>query len=368
MKPRKNRSDFASKTYDNLYRYPDRPGWYYRKYSKTKRRTFVYSTGFDDEAEAYKAGVKAFDDWLGAALESGRKKIRDLGRVVLTSKELTKGGKDGPTYQSADNQIMNHIIPHFGYLDPNQMTAARWQLYNVEERKRVYYREGKKDRKTGKREKVPYKRSALANTRKYLIEILRLAFDEGLIEKVPKLKNYDPKPKGPRAIPKDEILRIIRRASRNVKLLAFIMWKQGARPGEVLQYRWDMIDWKDGPTGTIRIPGVITKTGRDRAIPLNSSVSRALRWLYARRGDSPWLFPSEDPGRPYANYRADWDRACARVNLSYEIYNCRDTFITNCLLRGQSETFIGKYCDTSPKMISEKYADASRGTLSEVAG
>jgi integrase len=367
MKPRKNRSGFASKRYDNLYRYPDRPGWYYRKYSKAKRRTFVYSTGFDDEAEAYKAGVKAFDEWLGTKLEPGRKLIRDFARIVLASKELAKGGKEGATYRSAENQIMNHILPHFGHLPPAQFTASHWELYNVEERKRVYHREGKKNKKTGKQEKVAYRRTALANTRKYLIEILRKAHDEGIIERVPKLKNFDPKAKGPKAIPKDEMLRILRRASRNVKLLAFIMWKQGARPGEVLQYRWEMIDWKDGPTGTISIPGAITKTGRDRKIPLNSSVARILRWLYPR-SNAPWIFPGADPAQPFKNYRADWDRACTRVNLSYEIYNCRDTFITNCLKRGLSETFIGKYCDTSPKMIAEKYADASRGTLSEVAG
>lgn len=366
MKPRKNRSKYASKKYDNLYMYPDRPTWIYRKYSSEKRQEFVYSTGFKKESEAYSAGVDAFDKWLGVNLPAGRDiLIRDIARAVLAAKESKKGGKLGDTYRSVRNQIMKHIIPAFGHLSPAQITPLRWDLYDSEERKRIYHKAGKGGAQ------VPYSRTTTSHTRQVLIEILRRAHEEGLIRLIPKLKKHDQAPAPPRYIPKADVLRIIRfarRRGRATKLLAFIMWKQGPRPAEALQYRWDMIRWEEGPNGTIHIPAPITKTGRARQIPLNPKVARILRWLQPR-SESPYIFPSQgDPERPQGEYKTGWLSACRRAGLDYQTYNLRDTFITNCLKRGISSTFIARVVDNSPLMIDSKYAIADQEQMGKVTG
>lgn len=357
-----------AKNYQNLHQLDWTPNWVFRKYSSAKRKEFVVSTGFPAEekyaAKAYAEGLKRFNEWLGQFVESGRQLlVKDLARAVLASKTERKGGKSGPTYRSVKNQIESHILPHFGHLRPDQITPMRWDQYDQAERQRG-------------------KRTTTKHTRQVLIEILKRAHEEGLIRRVPKFRQYDQPPAPPRYIPDQDVLRLIRFARRQpegrrgkrgwnrpgstTKLLILILWKQGARPGEVLQYEWNMIHWDEGEHGVIHIPGRITKTGRARVVPLNPRVARILCWLEPR-ARSRFIFPSPgDPSRPQSSYKTGWLAACRRAGLQYQIYNLRDTFITNALKRGVSSTLIAKAVDNSTAMIDAKYAVADYDSLKGV--
>lgn len=362
---RLNRSKYASKKYPNLYKYPGRPFWIFRKYSKEKGDEFVFSTGESaNEGAAYKKGLEEFDRWLGKVNVGSRVLlVRDLARGVLMAKEGSKGGAKGNNYRSVKNQIENHIIPAFGHMRPDQVTELRWEQYIADQRRLGF------DRK-------------FFNMRKVLMEILRKAYVDGQIRRLPDLKNPDDAPAPPRYLERQEIRRILHASpvGSRVKLLAFIMWKMGGRPGEILQYEWAMIRWEEGPHGTIHIPGGITKTGRSRAIPLNSRVSRVLRYLQARRRKinarnpkrcqpSPFIFPAVgDAQAPGKEYRRVWFQMCQRAGLDADMYNLRDTFITDCLMRGQSSTFVAKYVDSSTAMIDKMYSVAVKSAMEGVAG
>lgn len=342
----------AGKRHDSLHRVNWTPNWVFRRYSAQKGKEFVKSTGIPSSdanaAKAYKRGLELYDEWLADVLPSGRPiLIKDIARALKASKEARKKN----TKRTFKNQIDNHIIPEFGHLLPSQVTSLRWETYDAKERAKG-------------------KRTKLYNTRKALKECLSKAFEEGLIKKMPKLKNFDQKAAPPRSIERQVYRRIRREAPWPVKLLIFIMYYQGARPNEVMQYEWTMILLNHGK---IAIPGEITKTGRSRTIPLNSRVLRALRWLrrrldgegvfpkdlpawFLKAAESPYLIPGRDSEKPLSAYNAVWDRVMAELKLDYTIYNFRDTFITNCMKRGLNTTFIGKYTDTSAKMIDEKYA------------
>jgi integrase len=343
-----------ARNYGNLHKLDWTPNWVFRKYSSQKRKEFVASTGFPAEEkyapQAYKKGIELFNEWLGQYVESGRQLlIKDLARAVLASKESKKGGKHGATYRSAHNQITNHIIPAFGHFRPDQLTSLKWEQYDTEER-----RNGK--------------RTALANTRKFVVEIMNRALDEGLVRRIPDFKNNDPESAPPRYLYRAEIRRFMRGAAPTTKLLAFIMWKQGPRPSEVLQYRFSMIRFEDGPHGTIEIPGKITKNGKTRIIPLNSRVSRVLRYLKAR-SNSDCLFPSpKNPNEPMQEYKTGFETAFRRAELDAIPYNFRDTAITDMLRRGLSSIFIAKYVQNSALIIEKRYAVALTDSLRKVAG
>lgn len=384
---RKNRSSYRNAKYPNLYRYPDQPCWVFRKYSSDKRKEFYCSTGLENSdrnaAAAYRIGVEKFSEWLGAFLpKEGTVYVRDLARVLLAMKSDDPQLSEA-TVRAVRNQIENHIIPSAGHLKPFQVTGEWWKNYQREERKRPR----QVALKDGSVKELP-PRTKLFNTRKVLLEILNLAFSRGLIEEVPKLVLNDPEAAPPRSIDRATMLKIIRLAGRidsyqrksgnwtresryrNVplKLLVYIMWKQGARPGEILQYRWEMINWSEGPHGTIHIPAEITKTRRARSIPLNSKVARVLGFLFDRRR-SEWIFPSPTvPGEPIKSYKTAWDSVTRRLGLDFEIYNVRDTYITERLKEGHSAIFIAKYVDNSAAMIERKYAVAERSVMEGLAG
>lgn len=366
---RKNRSKFASKNYPNLYRLPESTYWQFRKWSSQKGAGFRFSTKESkNEAKAYKIGLAAYDAWLGRLAPSGRPVlIRDLAKAILFEKEdradqyESKTGRTDETYRSFKTQVVKHLVPAIGHLRPEQVTPARWESVITERRRR-------------------HPDCKLFNLRKCLIMIQNRAKEEGLITEIPKYRNPDPKPEGAKYL-KDEAVRLmIRCASRATKLLMLIMWKQGARPGEVLQYEWDMLHWDEGKTGTLHIPARITKTRRHRVIPLNSSVSRVLRWLQPR-AESKFLFPSPTSDtKPQLGYMTGWRTAVRRANERIEKrkmalpriagspYVLRDTFVSNAARRNVNIIYCAKYIDSSVSMIERFYVAAERDAFTEIAG
>jgi integrase len=383
---RSNRSKYAHARYPNLYNYPDQPCWIFRKYSSAKGDEFFYSTGFDatpqNAATAYRVGVEKFNDWLGAFTPTdATTTVKELGRKLLAAKRDNPNLSDA-TVRSVENQLENHVIPAFGGLKPGQVTKDRWLAYERAERKRPR----ELALKDGTVKELPPRR-ALFNTRKTLVEILTLAKREGLIKGLPELPLSDPESEPPRSIPKADILRIIRFAGRiaahehrgthvresrhgrvPIKLLTLIMWKQGARPNEVLQYRWEMIHWNEGTHGYIHIPAAISKNRRARQIPINPQVARILRFLEPH-AKSPWLFPSPvTPGERIRDYDKAWNTVVDRLGIDFTIYNLRDTFITQKLKEGLSAVFIAKYVDNSAQMIERRYAVQEQEVMEDVAG
>lgn len=346
------RSEYASKKYPNLYKYPTSQSWVFRKYSSEKRKEFIKSTGIsDNEAKAYAVGLELFNKWMGVRLTHSGKEftVRDIARTILAGKET----KRERTYITTKNQIENHILPHFGHLRPAQITPLKWDQYDAEERKKG-------------------QRTKLFNTRKALIEILNRAKDEGLINFVPKLKDHDGESREGKYLEELTVKSLIEGASDNTGLLIEIMYLMGARPGEVIQYEFSMINWEAGPTGMIAIPGRITKTGRSRTIPLNSRIS-ALLWFRMHEIGGKYIFPSPiDSGRPIREYKTGWDTACRRAGIKDEddiiIYDLRNTWVTNQAKRGIAQGFTAKYSDTSPEMIHKIYLRATNNSMQEVAG
>jgi integrase len=335
-----------AKRYDNLYRVKWTSNWVFRKYSAAKRAEFCASTGIEateaNAAVAYQEGVKRFDAWLGVHLSPGRSPlIRDIARVVLAG----KASKRKATALKARSELENHILPAFGHLRPTQVTSLRLTQYETEARL-----EG---------------RRSLFNTRKILMEILRRAKDEGLIQALPTWKVSDPEAEPPRFIEAAEFRRIRRLVKGPEKLVLFILYYQGGRPREVLQYRWEMIRWQ-GERAWISIPGAITKTKRARTIPLNSRVHRMLKRIQKPAG--PLFSMKGKPDLSRKVYDRGWFEAMAALGLDYSVYNLRDSYITRKLREGISDVFVAKYVDSSPTEIAKRYAVSTDDVMLRLAG
>lgn len=331
-----------SKKYPNLYKPSWSPNWVFRKYSSAKRSEFSASTGLPattaNEARAYKIGHAKFDHWLGIHMAHGRQPlVRDFSRAVLAG----KANLAWETRRKAKYEIETHINPALGHLRPDQVTSLTLSKFEFEQRSKG--------------------RRSLFNAHKILMEILGRARDEGVIRVVPKWKLSDPAPQPPRFIDAQTFGKIRRLCKGQDKLLLFILYHQGARPKEVLRYRWEMIRADD----TISIPGEITKTGRARTIPLNSRVARALRPI--RKTSGP-LFVSRVTGESKVNYDLEWRKAVKELGLDFTVYNLRDSFITRKLSEGVPAMTIARYVDNSAAMIERKYFVPLKEIMRKVAG
>jgi integrase len=335
-----------SKNYPNIYKKAGQPDWVFSKYSAARGGEFRVSTGYEatdaNAGAAYKEGMKRFNEWLGsAALRTGRDPlIRDIGKIVLASKKA----KAKDTEIKARSEINKHIIPAFGHLRPSQVTALRLQEYENEERAKG--------------------RTSLYNTRKYLFEILRMAMSEGLIRSLPKWKPSDPDAEAPKFIKGAEFRQICNLVEGPEKLILSILYYQGARPKEVCQYRWEMINWR---TGEISIPKAITKTRRARTIPMNSRVLKMLKPLRSATGP---IFPG-GRGRPDLSrvvYDRGWLAAMETLKLDFIVYNLRDSFCSRKINEGYGTTYIAQYVDSSVQEIEKRYAVSAPDIMKKMAG
>jgi len=267
--------------------------------------------------------------------------IEELSLAVLKTKETKKP----TTYAIFKFQVERIIIPHFGKLMPKELTALKWEQFLSDQRKNS-------------------RRRHFGGLKRVLINILHVALEEGLIERIPKLKDHDAEPAPPVYIPDEHVIKIIHKSKGLMKLFVLFMWKMGGRPREVLRYRYSNID----ASGTLSIGRMISKTNRDRHIPMNSTVLRAVNFS-KKFAKSDWIFPHpKDHLLPMQNYKTAWNTVMKKLGYKYTPYNLRDTFITNSLRKGNSAAFIGKYCDNSALMIDRKYSAPTNEMLKKIAG
>lgn len=346
-------SQLTKTKHPHLFRDEKSGVFYYRRYSSRKRKQYFKTTGErDNAARAYKIGLQAYNDWIGRIGDEQGEIYFDQYAEKFLERRVENPGIRDRTKKLAEYEIAR-LVDGLGHLRLDQITAERYEEW-VKDSRRIS------------------KRQKFANAKKVLVQILRDAHGAGYMERVPRLPSLDAPAEGPQYLRRDVIRRILKHCrSKSVKLLAFIMWKQGARPGEILQYEWSMIRWDEGEHGHIHIPGRITKTKRSRAIPLNSRVSRVLMRLYRSKNRAPteFIFPShKNPGQPQGQYTKTWDAACASAKIPHvTIYALRDTFVTDKLKKGVSLAFVAKYIDSSPKMLAERYAVAEEEAMRGVA-
>lgn len=246
------------------------------------------------------------------------------------------------------NQVIRYLVPKFGDIPIDKITAPIW-LYWVSNEKRI---------------------TRFFNARKVLIEILRSAQEEGLIEKLPKLENPDEARNVGRVLEVSEIAHILFHTRRPFRVIFWVFFKMGCRPREILQWEWGMIRWEEPAKTMIDIPGRITKTGRSRVIPLNSDVSRLL-WRRSQRGNgSVFVFPKRNhPDKPQMSYQNAWESACRRAGVeAAQPYDLRRTFITRCAVEGLPMEFVAKQLDSSTKMFESTYIKAQADVMRRIAG
>lgn len=104
-----------------------------------------------------------------------------------------------------------------------------------------------------------------------------------------------------------------------------------------------------------------SKNNSSRTIAVSRGIQKLLQSIKPEHCNADMLvFPSPQDGKPinYDNFtRRAWNAVVDDIKPGTTPYNCRDTFITQQLLRGVASAVIAKWCDTSTKMIDQNYAD-----------
>lgn len=263
------------------------------------------SLGTSNPIEARRKRDEKFVEWFGERPKFSNK-IKLLNEKhwptwVLTKSDLSPSTKDSVKYAG------QHLLPAIGRLYPDEITETWWLNSYVPMK-----RNEREDRK-------------FFNEWKWLSTYLNYLHREGVIEKLPKLKNPDGPTEEGLSLEDDEINGFYACASEDLKLQIDLGFEHFMRRSEVLLLPWCEVDFK---RRCIELPPERTKIRKKRTVPLNEKV---LTKLAARKtaSKSQFVFPSpsglnKSIGR-LGNQTA-WENAIARANAEGPVIRPETTF------------------------------------------
>lgn len=136
----------------------------------------------------------------------------------------------------------------------------------------------------------------------------------------------------------------------------------GARKREVLDARWEDFDFDNR---LWRIP--VTKIGRPRTVPISDGVIELLKSV-PRAGNSDYVFPNPDTGRPYVATHNAWHALRVRAGLSdVRLHDLRHSFASILVNSGRSLYEVQHLLGHTQIKTTERYAHLQQATLMSAA-
>ena len=142
-------------------------------------------------------------------------------------------------------------------------------------------------------------------------------------------------------------------------IVAFLLLT-GARKREVLDARWDCIDWQQR---IWRIP--VSKSGKARYVPIGDDALLLLRQRQLQNVDGcPWVFASPTTGQAYACITHTWNRARERAGMpDLRLHDLRHSFASFLVNNGRSLYEVQRILGHSTARMTERYAHLAQDTL-----
>ena len=127
-----------------------------------------------------------------------------------------------------------------------------------------------------------------------------------------------------RVLSEEEEERLVQHSSEHLKPIIITASNTGMRLGEILRLKWSQIDLN---TRRIRVEN--TKSGKNRLIEINQNLYDVLR---LKNGQSPYVFPNPDTGKPLTTVKRAFKSACRRAGIEgLRFHDMRHTFGTRLI-------------------------------------
>lgn len=141
----------------------------------------------------------------------------------------------------------------------------------------------------------------------------------------------------------------------------------GARKQEVLDARWEDIDWQ---RRLWKIPK--TKAGKARYVPLSAAALELLESRKRPSGHSGFIFPNPKTDKPFQSVYYSWDTARKKAGLDdLRMHDLRHSFASFLINGGRSLYEVQQLLGHSNSQMTQRYAHLAHETLidaSDVAG
>lgn len=270
-------------------------------------------------------------------LRKGRPVLfRTLADQLLELKEV----KAKKTYIAAKLHLQK-LKSFFGDMHLKDITEATWERYILESKR-----------------KNPNRR--IRDDKKYMSQVIRLAYYERVIPRVIVLQVPDLPSRPGREITKLELQRLLLKAGPELKFQIEIAYKMGLRLREMLNLKWDRFDWTQK---MIHLRPEDVKTRRGRKVPINPDLLERLREKW-ESSNSPYVFSHRwNPKSPSSQIMHRWRKCKKEAGVEARWHDLRHTCATLMLRRGVKSHVAKVYLGMSERVLTTIYLHLNNDDL-----
>ena len=193
--------------------------------------------------------------------------------------------------------------------------------------------------------------------------------EEGILKRIRKVKLLPENNRRLRYLSKEEIQNLLGECDAHLKPIVVMALNAGCRKSEILNLRWDQVDFKHG---FILLDD--TKNGERREIPINGTLRETLEFLFRgtkvrpRRLDIPWVFydpkagrPDPETGkpewRPYKDVKRSFNTACKKAGIrDFVFHDLRHCFASQLVMAGVDLTTVKELLGHKTLTMTLRYA------------
>jgi excisionase family DNA binding protein len=138
----------------------------------------------------------------------------------------------------------------------------------------------------------------------------------------------------------------------------------GMRRGEILNLTWEQVDLSKKLIVVRQ-----TKSGKDRAIPINDSLYGILRALKALDGRQELVFPNPMTGKPYTEVKKSFKLACKRAGIAgLRFHDLRHTFASRLIEAGADIVTVRDLLGHFSVKMTQRYTHPGRSQRVDAVG
>jgi integrase len=324
--------------------------WYVRAKKKGKKPLFK-ATGFTQKTKARTKALLLLAEWMGTKRPESFETIlfgefAEDFLVYLEKTKLRSRTKENARY------YIRQLIQEMGHENIANINEGYFDEWLVDFKLKV-------------------NRGTFADYAKYLSKVLRHAHRKGIIARLPKFLNPDPKKETGRIYTKEEIRALLYVSDVTLELQIRLCLQSFMRLREMLHLTWDRVDLEDGII-TLGADNVKTgsKTGEGRRFYVNEEIKALLKYRRQRvRG--LYVFPARDTiSRPQWSNKTAWRTAKRKAQIKGKSrwHDLRHTALTWALVeKKMNPLIVSKYAGVSVRTIEKVYLKIQPEHMMDVA-
>jgi integrase len=152
-----------------------------------------------------------------------------------------------------------------------------------------------------------------------------------------------------RILSEDEENRLLEASPDYLRSILVAAIHSGMRRGELLGLKWDDIDPQ---AQTIRVRGEMSKSGKERRIPMDSLLGAEMLRRRAANGKNETVFPPH-----FRKVRDGFEKACRAAGIAgLRFHDLRHTFATRLIARGADLVSVQNLLGHSSLNVTQLYA------------